>query len=81
MINKEYLIDKYDNDEAQALESKYDGTCVLWHIQGHDTQYVELCDGSIITQDEDNEKDPIFPYDKYDYREFCKNLNRELNDG
>lgn len=77
MITKEELSDKYDNDDAKVLETKYDGTCILWHVKGHDTQYVELSDGSIITQDEDNENDPIFPYDQYDYRESCKKWDED----
>ena len=78
MINKEYIINKYDNDQAQVLEQKFDNTCRLWYVQGHDMQYVELCDGSIITQSEDNEKEPIFPYDQYDYRDYAKDLNSDL---
>ena len=77
---KEYISNKYINDKATLLFYKFGGRCLLWHIDGHDVQYVQLPDGTVITQDEDNERVPIFSYDLWDYRESCKNYNNKLKE-
>lgn len=76
----EYIDKKYANAEANVFKSKFGGRCLLWYVQGHDTLYVQLPDGSVITQDEDNETAPIFPYAAYDYRESVKYLNSKLKE-
>jgi len=80
IINKEYITEKYDNAEFNLLESKFGGRCLLLYVQGHDMQYVQFCDGSVITQDKDNETVPIFPYCIYDYRQSAKDLNVKLKE-
>jgi len=49
--------------KAEVIETKYEGTCQLWEVVGHEDKYVVLVDNSVMTQREDNDSDEvIFPF-------------------
>lgn len=55
--------------EGTIVGSTAEGCVLLWELQGQ--EYVELCEGTIITREEDNSGCPeeaFFPYRPYDLR-------------
>jgi hypothetical protein len=42
------------------VDTDLEGTCQLWRY--NDVEYVVLQDNTVITREEDNFCDPIFPY-------------------
>ena len=53
-------IELQNNDDATLLESALQGTCLLFELDGQ--EFVVLQDNTVITRDDDNISDPIFPY-------------------
>jgi hypothetical protein len=59
-----YIPTKEELDENGVLiDTKYEGTCQLWSM-GHD-YWVVLSDNTVISLDEDNKENPIFPKKLY----------------
>ena len=65
----EILKELEEADKASIIDENRDedsSTTYLWQVDGHTEQYVELCAGTeVITQAEDNSHpDPYFPIDE-----------------
>jgi hypothetical protein len=50
------------NGKFKLLETANEGTCQLWRNTRTGIEYVVLCDNSVITREEDNDTDAIFPH-------------------
>jgi len=50
---------EYLQANGKKLESAFNGTCFLYELNG--VKYVVLQDNSVITQEEDNQMNPVFP--------------------
>ena len=46
-------------ERGKLIDTTLEGTSQLWELDN--IEYVVLCDNTVITREEDNQNDPVFP--------------------